>query len=287
MTASPPATTCYRHPDRVTGVRCQRCERPVCPACAVPAPVGVQCVECVRGARSRVISGRAVLAGARPTVTYALIAVNVVVWGAGVLVAMANGSLNGLFSGNVFLGIGALAAPPVAAGQWWRILTSAFLHSGALHLGMNMVSLFVLGPFLERALGWLRYAAVYLAALVAGSLGALILSPGTLTLGASGAIFGLLGAIIIGQRIGGVSSRASGLIPLLVLNLAFTFLVPGISIGAHLGGLAGGLIAGLLVFGRHRVASHAATATAAVLALGGACFVAALWVASNPVLGLI
>src|SRR5207245_11559103 len=120
--------TCYRHPDRETGVRCQRCERPICPDCMVPAPVGMQCVECVRGARSRVISGRSLLMGRSPYVTYVLIAANVGVWAAGTVLAVLAGGRAGLLGGGALTGLGGLLGPAVAAGQWWRLISAGFLH---------------------------------------------------------------------------------------------------------------------------------------------------------------
>jgi membrane associated rhomboid family serine protease len=165
----------------------------------------------------------------------------------------------------------------VAGGQWWRLLTAGFLHSGILHLGFNMAALFVFGPPLEARLGRTRFAALYLASLLAGSLGALLVSPDRLTVGASGAIFGLLGAIIVGQRASGI--RASGMIPLLIINLVFTVAVPGISIGGHLGGLAGGVICGAILYNRRLGGRNSLLGLAACLALAGACFVAALVVA--------
>ena len=140
-----------------------------------------------------------------------------------------------------------------------------------------MAALAVFGPPLERALGRLRFGALYLTALLAGSLGAILLSPGSLTVGASGAIFGLLGAIVAGQRAAGISLRSSGVIGLLVVNLVFTLAVPGISIGGHLGGLAGGFLAGSLLFGRRVPAP-----VLICVALAAACFAASLWVADHP-----
>jgi membrane associated rhomboid family serine protease len=277
--------TCYRHPGRETGVRCQRCERPVCPECMVPAPVGVQCVDCVRGARSRVISGRRLLIGGSPYVTYALIAANVGVWAAGVAPALVGGGAAGIAGGGSLIGVGGLSGPDVAAGQWWRLITAGFLHSGLLHLGFNMVALFVLGPPLEGRLGRWRFVVLYLTSLLAGSFGALLVSPRQLTVGASGAIFGLLGAIIVGQRAAGISARASGMIPLLVVNLVFTIAVPGISIGGHLGGLAGGFVCGAILFNRQLQGRNGVYALAGCVGLGAACFAAALGVAAHPLFG--
>jgi membrane associated rhomboid family serine protease len=142
-----------------------------------------------------------------------------------------------------------------------------------------MAALIVLGPLVERALGRAGFLAVYVTALVASSLGALLVTPGAFTVGASGAIFGLMGAAIVGQRTGRVDRAMGSLVPWLVINLVFTVAVPGISIGGHLGGLAAGVAAGL-IFGRRRTG---AAPIAACLALAGACLWAALWVAGHPV----
>lgn len=264
--SSPQTLTCYRHPDRETGLRCQRCERPVCPDCMLPAPVGVQCVDCVRQARSRTILARDVLAGSQPYVTYGLIAANVAVWVAGVGLGVLGGGSEGLISGSTLARLGGLYGPLVAAGQWWRIVTSGFLHSGLLHLAFNMAALFVFGSALERSVGRLRFTTIYVTSLLAGSLGALLLNPNSLTIGASGAIFGLFGAILAGQRASGISIRAGGMIPLLVINLLFTIATPGISVGGHLGGLAGGLAAGVILFSRPFRAGGRAGSRVSVLA---------------------
>jgi membrane associated rhomboid family serine protease len=268
--------TCYRHPDRETGVRCQRCERPICPACMVPAPVGVQCVECVRRAQPRpspAQSLRRVTAG--PFVTYSLIGVNTAVWLLGLLFAP-----RALLTGSPLAGIGGLFGPAVAAGEWWRLITAGFLHSGLLHLGLNMAVLYMLGPSLERALGRLPFVTLYGAGLTASSLGALLLSPNSFTVGASGAIFALMGAIVMGQRATGMDPWRSGIIGLVVINLIFTVAVPGISIGGHLGGLAGGLIAGGVLFRRY---VRPAVTILICWGLAGAFFAAGLWVAAHPV----
>jgi membrane associated rhomboid family serine protease len=244
----------------------------------------VQCVDCVRNAHSRVISGRRLLLGATPYVTYVLIAVNVGVWALGVLLGLMGGSRAGIVSGGLLTGLGGLYGPAVAAGQWWRLITAGFLHSGLLHVGFNMAALFVFGPPLESRVGRARFVALYLASLLAGSLGALVASPAVLTVGASGAIFGVLGAIIVGQRASGISVRSSGLVPLLVINLVFTLVVPGISIGGHLGGLAGGVVCGAILFNRQLQDRNGVIGLAACLAVAGACFWAALWVAAHPLL---
>jgi membrane associated rhomboid family serine protease len=267
--------TCYRHPGREAGVRCQRCERPICPDCMVPAPVGFQCVDCVRQSRVRSTPAQSLRRfTSGPYLTYSIIGINVAVWLLGLLAGP-----RAFLTGSPLAGAFGLDGPDVAAGQWWRIFSAGFLHSGIIHLGLNMFVLYILGPSLEGALGRLRYLALYLAGLTAASVGALLLSPLALTVGASGAIFGLMGATIMGQRAMGINPWRSGIIAWVVINLIFTVAVPGISIGGHLGGLAGGLLAGFILF---RPRLQPALAALACFGLSAAFTVAALWVAANP-----
>ena len=132
-------------------------------------------------------------------------------------------------------------------GEWWRLFTSGFLHANVLHVGFNVLLLGLLGAGLERSVGFVRFALLYAAALLAGSLGALVASPRALTIGASGAVFGLMGAHLMVSRASGMRARDSGVMGLLLLNLLSTFLIPNISIGGHIGGLAGGVVAGWLL----------------------------------------
>jgi membrane associated rhomboid family serine protease len=142
----------------------------------------------------------------------------------------------------------ALYGPAVADGQWWRLVTSGFLHGGLLHVGFNMYILWFLGNMLEPSLGPWRFGALYFASLLAGSFGALLLSPDAATVGASGAVFGLMGAAFLLSRARGIDPMQSGIGPLILLNLAISF-IPGlnISIGGHLGGLVGGALAAFLM----------------------------------------
>ena len=130
-----------------------------------------------------------------------------------------------------------LWGPMVSSGEWWRLITSGFLHASLIHIGSNMLALFFIGRALEPALGSLRLGLIYFVSLVAGSLGVMALEPDSLSIGASGAIFGLMGAFVIIARDRGISVMQSGIGPVILLNLVITFTIPGIAIGAHLGGL--------------------------------------------------
>jgi membrane associated rhomboid family serine protease len=235
------AAVCYRHPNRETGVSCSSCGRPICPDCMTPTPVGMRCPECSRE-RTKVRTVGTLRAV--PAVTQALIIVNVVVWVAEIATS---GTFVGSTGGTV-IEKGALYGPSIVHDhQYWRLLTSGFLHEGLLHLAINMLSLWFVGQVLEPAIGRVNFAAVYLASLFTGSFGALLFQPHALTVGASGAIFGIFGALLIVARARGIPFWQSGLGPVLVLNLLFSISFRGISIGGHLGGLVGGLIAGWLV----------------------------------------
>ncbi len=152
------------------------------------------------------------------------------------------GSLNGL-SGSVANRL-ALFGPSVHNGEWYRLITGGFVHAGLLHIAGNMILLYAMGQMLEPALGHARMAALYFAALLAGSFGVMLVSPHAYTVGASGAVFGLFGAAAVGMRQRGISVWQSGIGALILINLVFTFAVPGISIGGHVGGLAGGALVG-------------------------------------------
>src|SRR4051812_23187212 len=229
--------TCYRHPGRETAVSCSNCGRPICPDCMMTTSVGMRCPECSRET-TRVV--RRAYAGGEPLVTYTLIGVNVLAY-LGTLISGA--SATGSLGGDTLLRKTALFAPAVADGEWYRIITSGFMHYGLLHLAFNMYALYILGTMLEPALGRLRFTLIYVVSLIAGSVGALILDPNALTAGASGAVFGLMGAAFLVMRNRGINPMESGLGIWLFLNLAITFTVSNISIGGHIGGLIGGGIA--------------------------------------------
>jgi membrane associated rhomboid family serine protease len=258
------APTCYRHPDRETWIRCQRCDRPICPDCMHPASVGFQCPSCVKeGARSTRTGllpyGGERVADPRLT-TYVLIALNAIVW---VLITASGGAKSSLVDKLGLIPQGVCSGPNggyypnvttasicnaqtpghwvngVADGSYWQVLTSLFTHITVLHIGLNMLSLYFIGPPLEMILGRARYLAVYFIGGVAGS-AAVMLFSGTseVTYGASGAIFGVMGALLVV----GVRARLNmqQLWVWLGINLVFTFTASGISWQGHLGGLAGG-----------------------------------------------
>ncbi len=244
----------------------------------VPASVGFHCPECARSGRQKVIRGAAALAPARPIVTQVLIAINVAVYfvGLGLRGADSLGNRGGLIGAFPQEGVPLIG---VAAGEWYRVITSGFLHADLIHLAFNMFMLWLLGSMLEPSVGRWPFLAIYAMSLVAGSLGVLILDPGVLTVGASGAVFGLMGAAIVGQKAAGISPWQSGIGGLLLLNLALTFVVPGISIGGHLGGLLGGMAAGAIVVVLRRQLPSEGVAVAICAALTGAMFYACLVVA--------
>ena len=230
---------CYRHPDRETGVSCSECGRPICPDCMTFGPVGIRCPDHsgkARGAAKVVQSVQRSTSRNPGIVTTTLIAINVGIY----LLQLAGGASINANSAWIFEH-GALYGPLVAQGDWYRLLSAAFLHYGPIHLGLNMLALWWIGRPLESYLGPMRYLLLYLVSGLAGSAGALIASPTGVTVGASGAIFGILGAAIVLERQGTYVLGGSAL-PLLIVNLAFTFAVPGISIGGHLGGAIGGAL---------------------------------------------
>jgi len=203
-----------------------------------PTPVGMRCPDCSRQ-KTRVV--RMNTQPDQPVVTVTLIAINVIVF----LIAALSGG--GLISGGrgELMGRGQLNAYDIGVqGEYWRLVTSGFLHAGIPHLLMNMLFIWILGSQLEPALGKARFLALYIACLLCGSLGSLLIQPDANVVGASGAAFGLLGAAIVMARRRGIDIWSSGLGPILILNLVVTFAVPGIAIGGHLGGVVGGFIAG-------------------------------------------
>jgi membrane associated rhomboid family serine protease len=235
--------TCYRHPNRETGVRCSNCERPICPDCMTSTPVGMRCPECARQ-RTKVRTIRST--SDQPTLTYVLMGICVAVF----VGEMAGGAsaTGSSFGGSALFREGALRGFEVADGEYWRVLTAGFLHAGFFHLLFNMFSLWILGTMLEPAIGHVRFALIFFVSVLAGSFGALLVEPDSLTVGASGGIFGLMGAAVVVLRNRGINPLESGLGLWIGLNLVITFTVPNISIGGHIGGLIGGALAALILF---------------------------------------
>jgi membrane associated rhomboid family serine protease len=234
--------TCYRHPNRETAVSCSNCGRPICPDCMTTTPVGMRCPECA-GQRTKVRTMRTITAhGYRAT--QALIVINA-------LVFLTEGSSAFSITGAVHLSStvfyhGLLFSPFLKDNhEYYRLLTSGFLHVDLLHIASNMYVLYWVGRLLEPAIGVRRFTAIYFTGMLTGSLGVLLVSPLNATAGASGAIFGLMGAAFTEAQQRGVETVRNQLVILIILNLIITVSLPGISIGAHVGGLVGGGLATL------------------------------------------
>jgi membrane associated rhomboid family serine protease len=243
--AAPPV--CYRHPGRPTYVSCVRCGRPACPDCLRPASVGHQCVDCIKGGNTGVRRpagrfGGSVSTGAR--VTYGLIALNLLIY----IIELAHSQL-----GYDWLMIGAARSSDsgpyvgVAVGQWYRLMTSAFLPpppagnwESILDIAFNMYALFIVGPAIERVLGVARYLSVYLVSAIGGSILLYLVAPYQPAAGASGAIFGLFGAWFVLSRRLQVDSRQ--VVFLIGINLVLSFTIPSIAWQAHVGGLIAGIL---------------------------------------------
>ncbi|HEY8029872.1 MAG TPA: rhomboid family intramembrane serine protease [Gaiellaceae bacterium] len=240
--------TCYRHPDRETGLSCSECGRPICTECMTMAPVGIRCPDHAGGtARRKLISPpkvpRSTTRVLAARVTYALIAVNVLVY---LVTAVQGAGLNS--PGGSLYDKWILYGPYVDRGDWWRLVTAMFLHGFVVHIAFNMYALWAIGRPVELFLGHTRYLLLYFVSGLAGSAGALLWSPTTPVVGASGAIFGVLGAMMIleWQVTGRFAGQALTLILLnLVINFAFNGLGGNISIGGHIGGVVGGVLCAL------------------------------------------
>ncbi|MET0737996.1 MAG: rhomboid family intramembrane serine protease [Acidimicrobiales bacterium] len=276
--------TCYRHPDRRASVSCQRCNRPICTECMIEAPVGFHCPEDAKAGQQKVITSHNLFRSAgRPIVTLTLMAVNLAVYVIGF--GIEGGSERLRIDGGL-LALGQKASGEligVDAGEWYRIVTAGFLHASLLHLGFNMYLLYLLGQQLEPAMGRIRFGVTYFFSLLCGSLAVLLIDPLALTVGASGAVFGLMGALAVLHYTRGVRLFDTGLGGLILINLIFTFAIPGISVGGHIGGLIGGALAGwlLILLPLRSRALPSFLPTAAVLALGVAVIGASMWAASQ------
>jgi membrane associated rhomboid family serine protease len=234
-------------------------------------PVGMRCPECTKQG-TKVVRLRDM--AAVPRVTYALIAINVVVF----LTEQGQFTISGTGVYGTVVNEGFLSRAAIHLGhQYWRLVTAGFLHENILHIGFNMYLLYLLGRMLEPAIGSVRFAAVYFTALLCGSFGALLATPAP-TLGASGAVFGLMGALVVELRARRLSVMESGIGGLIVINLIFSFALANISVGDHIGGLIGGALAGLALraagdryeaFGLLACVALSAVAVAGSLAVSG------------------
>jgi membrane associated rhomboid family serine protease len=236
---------CYRHPDRETGLSCSECGRPICADCATFAPVGIRCPDHAgvrRGPATRLkprpvrrAPGVALATGNAP-ITKALIAINAAIY----LVTVVQGRGLNNPGGSLYLRW-LLYGPSVAHGGWYRLGTSMFLHGFLLHIVFNMVALYFIGVPVEQYLGRARYIGLYFVSGLAGAAGALLQAPNVPTVGASGAIFGILGAMMIIEY--QITGRLAGqAMTWIVINLVISFSFSGISWGGHIGGLIGGIL---------------------------------------------
>ena len=263
--AAPPPPTCYRHPERESHIRCTRCNRPICPDCMISAAVGFQCPDCVREGKEstqqvRNLAGAAIH-GDPVLITKILIAVNVVLF---IGQWVTNDRLTTRF---------AMQGLAVALdGEWWRLMTAAFLHAGIAHIAFNMLALWFIGAAVEPRLGRWRYLTVYLLSALGGSvLSYAVDSPLQTSVGASGAVFGLFGALFVLMR--RLRFDVGGLITIIVINVVIGFL-PGFNINwrAHLGGLlVGTILTAVMVYtsqSRRLLASVVASVVVLVACVG-------------------
>lgn len=250
------------------------------------ASVGFHCPECVKSAGQKVITTRTLAALMTPYVTYVLIGANVLIY---LVSTLAPGGTVGGEPGGQFqldwalIGNGLIRTAAgfmsigVADGELYRLITGGFLHASLLHLGFNMFVLFSLGKQLEPALGRRTFTLVYFVAMLGGAAGVMIADPGQLTVGASGAVFGLFGYAFVAQKARGINPMDTGLGGVIIVNLLFTFLVPGISIGGHLGGLVTGAAAAAIVdYLPRQFGGGSKLATVGLVGLGAVCFALAV-----------
>ncbi len=263
--------TCYRHPEREAHIRCVRCNRRICPDCMIDASVGFQCPECVREGSKNVRQARTTFGGRvlddAGYVTKILIGLNVVAF-------IAQRAVGDSLQHQFWL-IGGPALDPllgqpvgVADGEYYRLLTAAFLHGSVLHLGLNMYALYLFGPLIERAFGRLRFTAIYLVSALGGTAASYAFnSPFGPSLGASGAVFGLMGALLVVGRRLGTDPRA--VLALLAINFAFGVFAQGsIDWRAHVGGLVAGAVVALLLSYAPKAGRNAVQALGVIAVLG-------------------
>jgi membrane associated rhomboid family serine protease len=246
MSDSRTVPVCYRHPDRQTYLSCSDCGRHICPDCSHDAPVGQKCPECVRAAGAqRVVRARNINTGPSfrtSPVVFSLIGINVAIF----LIGLASAEAELEMLSNY-----AAWSPAIEAGEWWRGLTAAFLHGGTMHILFNMYFLYIFGPRLEGQVGSVAFSGIYLASAAGGSLATYLFGPAnSLSVGASGALFGLFGAWLYaafrqrGSAAGSAMFNQLGAI--LLINMALPLFIPNIDWRAHLGGLATGIVVAFL-----------------------------------------
>lgn len=231
---------CFRHPERETAIACTRCDRPICVECMVNAAVGFQCPECANQ-KSNIINVRQQSAiAALPRVTRAVIGANIAVFILNIFLGIAGAESFGMIPGMI------------AQGQWYRLISAAFLHGGFLHIAFNMYALYFLGPELERFFGRIRFAIIYFLAALGGGVATYYFSDvNTVSVGASGAIFGLMGAsIAVGHE---VRADIRQYVSLFVINVMIGFMSPGIDWRAHLGGAVAGALSAWVMLRAQRM----------------------------------
>ena len=271
---------CYRHPDRPSGVSCQRCDRLICPECMHSASVGVHCPECTKSTKQRVYTSQT-LPGSQGLVTKTLVGINVGVW------VLTIAALDATVSGAGFVGrdYGTWGPAIDVDNEIWRVFSGGFLHSGLLHIAFNMYLLWQLGQQIERVIGAPRFIAVYMASLLGGSFGALLLDPQVPVVGASGAVFGLIGFTVLMYRSRGIGIFDTGLGFLIVINALYS-LRGGVSLGGHLGGFLVGVLLGALYFGVNQgdsppLGGDSKKQIVVTSLVGVLMFAASLWAAST------
>jgi membrane associated rhomboid family serine protease len=229
--------TCFHHQDRETGRACTRCGRPACPDCLTQAAVGSQCFECIRAGQPKTaVRIRQTIKRDPLIATKMLIGLNVALFA---YIYLRDATISG--NGNTAFNLG-LTGPALQNGDWWRLFTYSTVHFGIVHLGFNMLILWLVGKTFEPGTGPIRFATIYFVSVLGGAAGALIATPTALTGGASGGIFGVAAAATLVMHRRGVRFWDTGFGPLLVLNLGLGFLEPNISIGGHIGGLIAGAL---------------------------------------------
>lgn len=242
------------------------------------ASVGFHCPECVASGKQRVIKGRSAFSAWRgqPRVTQTLVFVNVVIY------ILSIGGSRGLGLRPEVLRDWSTWGPAIdVQDEWWRLITGGFLHDGVFHIGFNMLLLWLLGRQLEAAIGSWRFGLLYAVSLLAGSFGAVLADPDVPVVGASGAVYGLMGATILAQRAYGISVWDSGIGTLVVLNLLISFTVSTISVGGHIGGLVGGAIVGWLYYESPKLTQTRWAGDIAAVLLGVAAFAGGMWAATT------